>query len=965
MQSFAPATLAAALICAFAPSAVAAPQPGLDCGCSTVGDYVLPTAAVARASANAVTGLSPGLKYHVTAVPGQVQAASITVKRVSDGAVLLHDIEAADWGFSPDDDRFVLATISVGGGPAMATLYDLTAVPAAQLHQFTLAAAGSAISFSPNGVYLTDAELEPTPMSVALLVLDARTGAQVFTDSFNFTSPPGTPDDELGAVAIGFGPDATDRTLTYVYVTGPTATQWTTVNLAHQPSGLRVLNLQPGPAFTWGFSPCGDAIGIIADHEPDALKDADVYATLLGTHLGGFGPFPATETAALSVTAASHLVTHNAVPDVIAPNTAGATCPSPPPNNPPTAAFSAPATSLAMLPVQFTDQSTDSDGHVVGFHWDFGDGQTSSLRSPSHVFASTGTFSVALTVTDDRSATGTVSHSITVSANQPPQVTLSFAPPTPAARDVVTLTDQSTDDDGIVQQDWVIDGVPYSGAVVHARACPPSMALTLTVYDHAGQSGSIQQVIAVTGGSADVPVAAGANLAAAIAGVCPADRLVLATGHYAGGVSLPSQISMRGAGMGATFIDGSSGDPDKWALQLSTDLTVSDLTVSGGGVDDHDQFLAGGGIRFRYGQDPLQAHLSRVEVTGNRGNGGVTIDDQVRAVDISGSRIHHNQRDVTAEGGSAISMFCCASATVDQTEIASNTTVGHSGAAFIWEADGVVFTRNDVHDNDGPGLEAQVNCCSQQGDVRLNRIASNGAGAVTEGKIVFAGNLVVKNTGNGLEDGLAHNLTVVNSTIADNGGIGLFAAGATVWNTIVAGNGTDVSGAIGGGGTNLIGGAPGFVGSGDYHLAAGSPVIDTGTNSAVPVSLVIDGDGDPRVLNAGSGAATVDIGWDEATSGWPVPVADAGVDAGNPDAGAPDAGALDAGASDAGALDAGVPDAGAPDAGVDAGTVGGSGSTSTSGCGCRTSQAAGDLFAWVGAMACFWARRMRARVHVT
>ena len=962
MKPSAPATFAAALICAFAPAGLAAPQPGLDCACSTVGDYLLPIAAVPPAAADAITGLSPGLKYHVTAVPGLVQAASIAVTRVSDGAVLMHDIEAADWGFSPDDDRFVLATISVGGGPAMATLYDLTAVPAAQLHQFQLAAAGSAISFSPRGVYLTDVELEPTPMSVALLVLDARTGTQVFTDNFNFASAPGGPDDELGAVAIGFGPDATDRTLTYVYVTGAASTQWTTVNLANKPSGLRVLNLQPGPSFAWGFSPCGDAIGTITDHVSAAFKDADVYNTLLGSHLGGSGTFPATDTAALSVTAASHLVTHNAVPEVIASNTAGATCPGPPPNDPPTAAFSAPATTLALLAVQFTDQSTDSDGHVVGYLWDFGDGQGSSLRSPSHAFASTGTSSVTLTVTDDQGATGTISHSLTVSANLPPQAAFSFAPLAPAARDVVTLTDQSTDDDGVVQQDWAVDGVPYSGAVVHARGCPPSMAVTLTVYDHAGQSSSAQQVIPVTGGSADIPVAAGANLAGAIAGACPGDRLVLAAGHYAGGVSLPHQISMQGAGMGATFIDGFGSAPGNWALQLSTDLTVSDLTVSGGGVADSDQFSAGGGIRFLGGpQDLLPAHLSGVEVTGNRGNGGVTIHDQARAADISGSRIHHNQRDVSAEGGSAISMFCCASVTVDQTEIAWNTRVGNSGAAFIWEADGVVFTRSDVHDNEGPGLEAQVNCCAQQGDVRLNRIASNGAGVVADGTIVFAGNLVVKNAGNGLANDLAHDLTVVNSTIADNGGIGLFAASATVWNTIVAGNGTDVSGAIGGGGTNLIGGAPGFVGGGDYHLAAGSPAIDTGTNSAVPASLVIDGDGDPRVLNAGSGAATVDIGWDEATTGWPAP--DAGTpDAGAPDAGAPDAGAPDAGAPDAGAPDAGAPDAGVPDAGVDAGADGGSGSTSTSGCGCRTSQAAGDLFAWIGAVACFWARR-RARIR--
>lgn len=67
--------------------------------------------------------------------------------------------------------------------------------------------------------------------------------------------------------------------------------------------------------------------------------------------------------------------------------------------NPPllNAKFTAsPTTGAAPLPVQFTDASV---GGVTGWLWDFGDGTTSPLQSPSHTYAANGTYTVKLTVT--------------------------------------------------------------------------------------------------------------------------------------------------------------------------------------------------------------------------------------------------------------------------------------------------------------------------------------------------------------------------------------------------------------------------------------------------------------------------------------------------------------------------------------------------------------------------------------
>ncbi|HYM94921.1 MAG TPA: PKD domain-containing protein, partial [Chitinophagaceae bacterium] len=55
------------------------------------------------------------------------------------------------------------------------------------------------------------------------------------------------------------------------------------------------------------------------------------------------------------------------------------------------------------LHVQFTDQSTPGSGNTnVGWQWDFGNGQTSTLQNPSVIYTSAGAFSVTLKVSNDK-----------------------------------------------------------------------------------------------------------------------------------------------------------------------------------------------------------------------------------------------------------------------------------------------------------------------------------------------------------------------------------------------------------------------------------------------------------------------------------------------------------------------------------------------------------------------------------
>ena len=90
---------------------------------------------------------------------------------------------------------------------------------------------------------------------------------------------------------------------------------------------------------------------------------------------------------------------------------------APPPNQEPTAAFTS---SCPDFTCSFDSSgSSDPDGTIVSWSWDFGDpaspDNTSTEQNPAHLFtAAGGPYTVTLTVTDNGSLTGTVAHDVTV-----------------------------------------------------------------------------------------------------------------------------------------------------------------------------------------------------------------------------------------------------------------------------------------------------------------------------------------------------------------------------------------------------------------------------------------------------------------------------------------------------------------------------------------------------------------------
>jgi PKD repeat protein len=93
-------------------------------------------------------------------------------------------------------------------------------------------------------------------------------------------------------------------------------------------------------------------------------------------------------------------------------------------NQPPVAVASAnPTTGVGPLTVSFNGSgSSDPDGSIAGYQWNFGDASTGSGPTPAHTYTSAGSYTAVLTVTDNLGATATAPVGITVSPAPPPAI---------------------------------------------------------------------------------------------------------------------------------------------------------------------------------------------------------------------------------------------------------------------------------------------------------------------------------------------------------------------------------------------------------------------------------------------------------------------------------------------------------------------------------------------------------------
>jgi PKD repeat protein len=85
-------------------------------------------------------------------------------------------------------------------------------------------------------------------------------------------------------------------------------------------------------------------------------------------------------------------------------------------DEPPSAVITLPTAKPASgHPVAFSGvSSSDPDGSIVSYRWDFGDGSTATKVAPAHTYAKPGVYTVKLTVTDSSGGSATTSRSVTV-----------------------------------------------------------------------------------------------------------------------------------------------------------------------------------------------------------------------------------------------------------------------------------------------------------------------------------------------------------------------------------------------------------------------------------------------------------------------------------------------------------------------------------------------------------------------
>jgi len=156
--------------------------------------------------------------------------------------------------------------------------------------------------------------------------------------------------------------------------------------------------------------------------------------------------------------------------------------------------------------VAFFDESLDGDGSILAWEWDFGDGETSSRKDPTHSFEDKGIHRVTLTVEDDDGNTDTVTKSVVIE-NLPPTAEFAASTTTAMVDDEIRFTDASTDpEDHRLRYSWDFGDGGSSDASnpSHRYDEAGTYAVALTVTDDEGETDTATGSVRIEGAPAGV-----------------------------------------------------------------------------------------------------------------------------------------------------------------------------------------------------------------------------------------------------------------------------------------------------------------------------------------------------------------------------------------------------------------------------------------------------------------------------
>ena len=175
-------------------------------------------------------------------------------------------------------------------------------------------------------------------------------------------------------------------------------------------------------------------------------------------------------------------------------------------NRPPVVTFTENATSvLTYESIHFdASGSSDLDGNITSYFWDFGDETNATGVIVDYAYADNGTYTVTLTVTDDDGATNSTTAPKTV-LNRSPVANFTWEPEVPRINEVMTFNATASYDlDGnITSYYWdfgdEINATVYEPMVNHTYTTIGDFMVTLTVTDDDGATNSTSATLTVSG----------------------------------------------------------------------------------------------------------------------------------------------------------------------------------------------------------------------------------------------------------------------------------------------------------------------------------------------------------------------------------------------------------------------------------------------------------------------------------
>lgn len=150
-------------------------------------------------------------------------------------------------------------------------------------------------------------------------------------------------------------------------------------------------------------------------------------------------------------------------------------------------------------------KSTDPDGQIVSYQWNFGDGKSSTQKIQTHLYSAEGAYNYTLTVTDNMGATGEANGEVVIkstASNKPPVAVATLSKQQAQINESISFdASASYDQDGqITSYEWNFgDGSSSSEKVaVHSYTQPNTYNYSLKVTDNKGASGSAAGQIKIT-----------------------------------------------------------------------------------------------------------------------------------------------------------------------------------------------------------------------------------------------------------------------------------------------------------------------------------------------------------------------------------------------------------------------------------------------------------------------------------